>query len=196
MSTRISASRFDVGRIREGLHNLTQRLSFLGPTLARLTVGLVFVGTGWGKLHSLPDVTEFFTKLGIPAPGFHARLVACTELLGGRLRIRRPLGEGGMGIVYEVHDQQRRELVALKALSRLEPSGVYRLKNEFRSLADVSHPSLCRLHELFSERDQWFFTMELVDGERFDHWVRPEDRLDLARLRAALRRSSPKAVRA
>jgi putative oxidoreductase len=83
VSTRISASRFDVGRIREGLHNLAQRLSFLGPTLARLTVGLVFVGTGWGKLHSLPDVTEFFTKLGIPAPGFHARLVACTELLGG-----------------------------------------------------------------------------------------------------------------
>lgn len=72
-----------LGRVRDGLHSLTQRLGFLGPTLARLTVGLVFVGTGWGKLHTLPDVTQFFTTLGIPAPGFHARLVACTELLGG-----------------------------------------------------------------------------------------------------------------
>jgi putative oxidoreductase len=62
---------------------LADRLSFAGPTLARLTVGLVFIGTGWGKLHSLPDVTTFFTSLGIPAPGFHARLVAGTEFFGG-----------------------------------------------------------------------------------------------------------------
>jgi len=37
------------------------RLTFLGPTLARLTLGVVFVGTGWGKLHSLDKVTGFFT---------------------------------------------------------------------------------------------------------------------------------------
>src|SRR5947209_4012331 len=61
------------------------RAAFLGPTLARLTVGLVFVGTGWGKLHSIPDVTTFFTDLHIPAPGFHARLVAGTEFFGGLL---------------------------------------------------------------------------------------------------------------
>ena len=36
------------------LRRTADRISFLGPTLARLTVGLVFMGTGWGKLHSLP----------------------------------------------------------------------------------------------------------------------------------------------
>lgn len=61
------------------------KASFMGPTLARLTVGLVFMGTGWGKLHSLPDVTTFFTDLGIPFPGFNARLTACTEFFGGLL---------------------------------------------------------------------------------------------------------------
>ena len=61
------------------------KIAFLGPTLARLTVGLVFVTTGWGKLHSIPDVTSFFTDLGIPAPGFSARLTAGTELFGGLL---------------------------------------------------------------------------------------------------------------
>ena len=61
------------------------RAAFVGPTLARLTVGLVFIGTGWGKLHSIPDVTSFFTDLHIPAPGFHARLVAGTEFVGGLL---------------------------------------------------------------------------------------------------------------
>jgi putative oxidoreductase len=67
------------------LRAVGDKLSFLGPTLARLTVGLVFIGTGWGKLHTLGDVTQFFTNLGIPAPGFNARLVATTELVGGSL---------------------------------------------------------------------------------------------------------------
>jgi putative oxidoreductase len=65
------------------LRRTADRISFLGPTLARLTVGLVFIGTGWGKLHSLPDVTDFFASLHIPAPGFNARLTAATELFGG-----------------------------------------------------------------------------------------------------------------
>lgn len=61
------------------------KLSFIGPALARLTVGLVFIGTGWGKLHTLPDVTAFFASLHIPAPGFNATLAAATEFFGGIL---------------------------------------------------------------------------------------------------------------
>jgi putative oxidoreductase len=76
-----------LGKIRERLLVLTRRLEFLGPALARLTVGLVFVGTGWGKLHTLPDVTEFFASLHIPAPGFNARLAASTEFFGGILML-------------------------------------------------------------------------------------------------------------
>lgn len=67
------------------LHTLADRLTFAGPTLARLTIGLVFIGTGWGKLHSLGDVTDFFASLHIPAPGFNARLAASTEFFGGIL---------------------------------------------------------------------------------------------------------------
>jgi len=70
-----------LARLRAG----ADKLSFLGPTLARLTVGLVFIGTGWGKLHSLGDVTDFFASLQIPAPGFNARLAASTEFVGGIL---------------------------------------------------------------------------------------------------------------
>jgi putative oxidoreductase len=65
------------------LRTTGDRLAFVGPTLARLTVGLVFIGTGWGKLHSLSDVTEFFTSLHIPLPAFNARLTAATEFFGG-----------------------------------------------------------------------------------------------------------------
>lgn len=65
----------------------TQRLGFLAPLLIRLTVGLVFIGTGWGKLNSLPDVTEFFTSLHVPFPALNARVVATTEFVGGILLI-------------------------------------------------------------------------------------------------------------
>jgi len=51
--------------------------------LGRLAVGLLFVSTGWGKVHHLAKVTAFFEALGIPAPGFHAVLVGTTELVGG-----------------------------------------------------------------------------------------------------------------
>lgn len=74
-----------LGKIRDRLHTLARRLGPLGPTLARLTVGLVFIGTGWGKLHTLPDVTEYFASLGIPMPGLNARVAASTEFFGGVL---------------------------------------------------------------------------------------------------------------
>jgi putative oxidoreductase len=67
------------------LSAVADKLAFVGPALARLTVGLVFIGTGWGKLHSLGDVTDFFASLHIPAPGFNARLAASTEFFGGIL---------------------------------------------------------------------------------------------------------------
>ena len=67
------------------LRAAADKLAFAGPALARLTVGLVFIGTGWGKLHSLGDVTDFFASLHIPAPGFNARLAASTEFFGGIL---------------------------------------------------------------------------------------------------------------
>ncbi len=53
--------------------------------LARLTVGLVFVNSGWGKLHNLPKVIEFFQSLGIPGAEYQAPFVAGMELVGGIL---------------------------------------------------------------------------------------------------------------
>ena len=44
---------------------------------------------------------------------------------------------GGMGVVYEVDDTARQEIVALKTLRRTTAVDIYRLKREFRSLADV-----------------------------------------------------------
>jgi putative oxidoreductase len=45
----------------------------------------VFFQSGWGKLHSLEKVTDYFTGLGIPAPYFQARLASSSEFVCGTL---------------------------------------------------------------------------------------------------------------
>lgn len=60
-------------------------LSWLPPLLARAVLGWVFVESGWGKLHRLPQVADYFASLGIPAPHLQAPFVAGVELAGGAL---------------------------------------------------------------------------------------------------------------
>ncbi|MBA2482265.1 MAG: DoxX family protein [Planctomycetes bacterium] len=64
---------------------LLGRLSWLPPLAARITVGWVFLESGWGKLHHLDKVTEFFRSLHIPAPEIQAPFAAGTELVCGAL---------------------------------------------------------------------------------------------------------------
>jgi putative oxidoreductase len=51
----------------------------------RLYWGWQMFQTGWGKLHNLPHVVEFFTSLGIPAPALNAYFVSGLECFGGIL---------------------------------------------------------------------------------------------------------------
>jgi serine/threonine protein kinase len=106
-----------------------------------------------------------------------------------RFRVVRRLGAGGMGVVYEVDDNVRHENVALKTLARTSAADVYRLKREFRSLADVAHPNLVCLYELFVEDERCFFTMELVRGVSFVDYARDQsrDRLAIDRVIPAFR---------
>jgi putative oxidoreductase len=58
-------------------------LMWLAPLFARITVGWVFLWSGWGKLNNLPQVTENFVGWGIPFPHVLTPFVSCVELFGG-----------------------------------------------------------------------------------------------------------------
>src|SRR5262249_44789146 len=136
-----------------------------------------------GEVESLIDATrkaaEVFERATISLTGAAAALETIgrykTARVGdhiGPYRVVRELGAGGMGVVYEVHDPARDEVIALKTLLRSDPADILRLKREFRSLADIAHPNVVCLYELVVEERDCFFTMELVKGATFVEYVR------------------------
>src|SRR5258706_14691313 len=73
--------------LRHRALDLLGKLEWTGPLIVRLTLGLVFVTTGWGKLHNLDGIKEYFESLNIPAAGAQAVFVSTIEFVGGLLLI-------------------------------------------------------------------------------------------------------------
>jgi len=95
-----------------------------------------------------------------------------------RFEVLRPIGAGGMGVVWEAIDRRTGARVALKTLQSVGAERLWRLKREFRALADVAHDNLIALGELVEDGGAWCFTMELVDGVDVLDWIRGPFRRD------------------
>lgn len=90
MNTVTASSAGNVSGIR-GLYGRFAHLANLLQSpfllLVRLYWGGQFIQTGWGKLHNLGHVKEFFVSLGIPAPAVMAPAISMLEFVGGILLI-------------------------------------------------------------------------------------------------------------
>ncbi|HTU63758.1 MAG TPA: serine/threonine-protein kinase, partial [Polyangiales bacterium] len=81
-----------------------------------------------------------------------------------RYEFVRKLGEGGSGVVHLVRDCETGEQLAWKRLQRTDEHSIARLKREFRTLSTINHKNVIRLYDLGRSRDEWFLTMEYLDG--------------------------------
>ncbi|MEU7584556.1 serine/threonine-protein kinase [Streptomyces sp. NPDC041068] len=94
------------------------------------------------------------------------------QLLSGRYRLSRLLGQGGMGAVWHAHDEQLGRDVAVKELRLPEHLGelerqnwIARLDREARAAARLKHPGIITVHDRISGPDgRPWIVMELVDG--------------------------------
>jgi hypothetical protein len=86
----------------------------------------------------------------------------------GEFRLIRRLGAGASGDVSEAVHEALGSRVAIKRLVYADPELRVRLKREFRTLAEIAHPNLVQLYELFDSDGQTYFTMELVSGRPLD----------------------------
>jgi eukaryotic-like serine/threonine-protein kinase len=86
----------------------------------------------------------------------------------GHIRISEPLGEGGMGTVYAGYDETLRRRVALKVLQDhqlVDPDARARLVREARSLSQLDHPNICRIHEYIEGDDVDLLVLEYIEGK-------------------------------
>ncbi len=94
-----------------------------------------------------------------------------TGTLLGHYRVVRPLGQGGMGVVYEAEDQKLGRSVAIKLLpeaTRRDPSALERFWREARTASSLNHAGICTIYELNESGDQPFIVMELLEGQSLD----------------------------
>jgi len=94
----------------------------------------------------------------------------------GSYRIKRLLGEGGMGVVYEAEQQAPRRTVALKVLkygSSPDNHQIRLFQRETEALARLTHPAIAAIYEAGqTEEGQHFFAMELAPGVPLGEYVR------------------------
>jgi serine/threonine-protein kinase len=111
-------------------------------------------------------------------------------MLAGRYRIVGLLGRGGMGEVYRADDLKLGRPVALKFLPReleADRDRLDRFLNEARVALTVTHPNVCRVHDIGDIDGRHYISMEYIDGEDLSSLLRrigrlPEDKaLQIAR---------------
>ncbi len=105
-----------------------------------------------------------------PRPGSPAgralQLVAGQRVFD-RYYLKRPLGEGGMGVVWLAHDRVLEQPVALKFLAEHllhDHQALERLKHETRRNLKLAHPNIVRIHDFVQNPGGAAIAMEYVDG--------------------------------
>lgn len=126
--------------------------------LAQTTMGMA----------SLPDASHPETPLGEFLP---------PGTLVGRYRVRRELGRGGMGVVYDAEDPHLARSVAIKVLRRrVGDRGQVRLLAEARAMAGVVHPNVCAVYDVGAIAGRHYLAMECIRSGTLADWLSQQRR--------------------
>jgi eukaryotic-like serine/threonine-protein kinase len=101
-----------------------------------------------------------------------------TPMVGGKYRLGRLIGEGGMGAVYEAEHTGLEVRVAVKLLNEVfvtDPSAMSRFRREAKAAASVRHPNIVEVTDTGTDEEGVpFIVMELLEGESLSALLRRE----------------------
>src|SRR5215471_7957553 len=94
-------------------------------------------------------------------------LAALNDLLAGRYRVERQIGEGGMASVFVADDLKHHRKVAIKVLrpELAAAIGVDRFLKEIEITARLQHPHILPLHDSGAAGGSVYYVMPFVEGE-------------------------------
>jgi serine/threonine-protein kinase len=165
----------DVERLEKSRFDLIVPLADPGRK-AFLALGAKRSGEPWDReeREMLSTIATGLGMLASPSPG-----------VGARYRLGRPLGTGGMGVVYEATDRDLGRRVAVKLLREdvvLQEGASERFRREARVLAAFSHPNVVTIHDFgVSVAGRAFLVMEFLEGPTLRGVLRQEGSLATAR---------------
>ena len=104
----------------------------------------------------------------------------------GKYEIRRELGRGGMGVVYEGYDPLIKRRVALKTIRADQLAGenaetvIARFRREAQAAGRLTHPNIVSIYDFGEEEGVWYIAMEYVDGRELKDYFQVNERFTTA----------------
>lgn len=99
----------------------------------------------------------------------------------GRYKVHRKLGEGNMGEVFLVRDDNLQRDVALKLISSgiKNSKNIERFRREARAVAQLDHPNIVGIYDIGEEGGNVFFTMQYIEGQSLEEYLAKNKRMSL-----------------
>ena len=105
-------------------------------------------------------------------------------VLNNRYRLTAQQGSGGMAVIYKAIDMALGRSVAVKILRPSltdDPAFLARFRNEARSVANLTHPSIVTVHDVGNDGPTHYIVMEFVEGQDLKRIIRAEGALGVER---------------
>jgi len=104
----------------------------------------------------------------------------------GKYEVRREIGRGAMGVVYEGYDPMIKRVVALKTIRADQLAGdesatvIARFRREAQAAGRLSHPNIVPIYDFGEDNGVWFIAMEFVKGRELKEYFEANERFSVA----------------
>ncbi len=170
-----------VRELRMRLAGLVERTGDLARAL-ELLQELRSEAPGHPNLVTCIDELKKKLSAGRTSPSFSGEDALGTPEAGSRYEILEQVGRGGMAVVFKARDRRLGRIVALKKLPenlRDHPQAVDLFVREARAAAALNHRNIVTIFDADREGDNYFITMELLEGCTVSQLRRQHERLNL-----------------